>query len=133
MRILKTITFSALLILTLGACTGGTVETTPEELEETATDVAAAIAAAQEDLADLGQAIENSEAEEDLRAAWEDLQGDLTPVFTSLQTDQPVDQERVMQILDEFQADLEAAGAEIEPELRDTWESLRDHIERLMS
>ncbi|MBW3666118.1 MAG: hypothetical protein KY394_00845, partial [Actinobacteria bacterium] len=61
MRILKTITFAALLILTLGACSEATVETTPEELEETATDVAAAIAAAQEDLADLGQAIQNSE------------------------------------------------------------------------
>jgi hypothetical protein len=106
--------------------------TLQEELEETASDVAAAIVAAQEDLADIGQEIQESEAAQDLMDAWEDLRADLTAFFTSLQSEETVDTTRVQEFLDDFERELDEAGDQVTPELREAWESLRAHIERLI-
>jgi len=133
MRILKALLF-ALLMLSLAACAGGdtTLTTLQEEMEETATDVAATIAAAQEDIADIGQEIQESEASQELLDTWQDLQADLTTFFTSLQSEQAVDTTQVQTILDNFESELDEAGDQVTPELRETWESLRAQIERLL-
>lgn len=133
MRILKTLLF-ALLMLSLAACGAGdtTLTTLSEELEETATDVAAAIAAAQEDIAEIGQEIQESEASQELMDTWQDLQADLTAFFTSLQSEQTVDTTQVQAILDDFESELDEAGDQVTPELREIWESLRAQIERLL-
>ncbi len=133
MRILKTLLF-ALFMLSLAACAGGdaTLTTLQEEMEETAADVAATIAAAQEDIADIGQEIQESEASQELLDTWQDLQADLTAFFTSLQSEQAVDTTQVEAILDNFESELDEAGDQVTPELRETWESLRAQIERLL-
>lgn len=133
MRILKTLLF-ALFMLSLAACAGGdaTLTTLQEEMEETAADVAATIAAAQEDIADIGQEIQESEASQELVDTWQDLQADLTAFFTSLQSEQAVDTTQVEAILDNFESELDEAGDQVTPELRETWESLRAQIERLL-
>lgn len=106
--------------------------TLQEQMEETATDVVAAIAAAQEDMTDIGQRIQESEAPEDLRNAWEELQADLTAFFNSLQSEETVDTTQVEEILDAFERELDEAGDQIGPQLREAWESLRVNIERLI-
>lgn len=133
MRILKPLLF-ALLMLSLAACAGGdtTLTTLQEELEESATDVVATIAAAQEDIADIGQAIEESETSQELMDTWQDLQADLTAFFTSVQSEQTVDTTQVQTILDNFESELDEAGDQVTPELRETWESLRAQVERLL-
>jgi chromosome segregation ATPase len=133
MRNLKTLLF-AFLLLAMAACSGNeaALTTLQEEMEETATDVAAAIAAAQEDIADIGQRIQESEASDDLQAAWEDLQADLTALFTSLQSEGTVDTTQVEQFMDDFEGQLDAAGDQITPELRDAWDTLRATIESLI-
>lgn len=133
MRILKALLF-ALLMLSLAACAGGdtTLTTLQEELEETATDVVATIAAAQGDIADIGQEIQESEASQELMDTWQDLQADLTEFFISLQSEQTVDTTQVQTILDNFESELDEAGDQVTPELRETWESLRAQVERLL-
>ena len=133
MRILKPLLF-ALLMLSLAACAGGdtTLTTLQEELEETATDVVATIAAAQGDIADIGQEIQESEASQELVDTWQDLQADLTVFFTSVQSEQTVDTTQVQTILDNFESELDEAGDQVTPELRETWESLRAQVERLL-
>jgi Sec-independent protein translocase protein TatA len=133
MRLLRTIALS-LIALVATACAGAetTLTTLDEVLGETASNMADAIAEAQEEMADIGQEIEQSEAAEDLRQAWEDLQADLSAFFTSLQAEERIDTEHIQQILDDFEQQLDQAGDQVTPELRDAWESLRAHIERLL-
>lgn len=133
MRILKALLF-ALLMVSLAACAGGdtTLTSLQEEMEETATDVAATIAAAQEDMTDLGQEIQESEASQELLDTWQDLQADLTAFFTSVQSEQAVDTTQVQTILDNFENELDEAGDQVTPEMVETWESLRAQIERLL-
>lgn len=133
MRILKTLLF-ALMVVSLTACAGGdtTLTTLQEEMEETASDVAATIAAAQEDIADIGQEIQESEASQELLDTWQDLQADLTAFFTSVQSEQAVDTTQVQTILDNFEGQLDEAGDQVTPELREAWDSLRAQIERLL-
>lgn len=122
------------MMMSLAACTAGdtTLTTLQEEMEETAADVAATIAAAQEDIADIGQEIQESEASQELLDTWQDLQADLTAFFTSLQSEQTVDTTQVQAILDNFESEMDEAGDQVTPELRETWESLRAQIERLL-
>ncbi|MGH8946124.1 MAG: hypothetical protein ACRDVL_08245 [Acidimicrobiia bacterium] len=133
MRTLKMLLF-AFLLLAVASCSGdnAALTTLQEEMEETATDVAAAIADAQEEMADIGQRIQESEAADDLQAAWEDLQADLTALFTSLQSEGTVDTTQVEEFMDDFESQLDAAGDQITPELREAWESLRAAIESLI-
>lgn len=121
-------------MLSLAACAGGdtTLTTLQEEMEETATDVVATIAAAQGDIADIGQEIQESEASQELLDTWQDLQTDLTAFFTSVQSEQAVDTTQVQTILDNFESELDEAGDQVTPELRETWESLRAQIEQLL-
>lgn len=132
MRTLKTLLF-VLLMVVVGACgtEDATLTTLQEELGEAGDDAAAAIAAAQEELVDLGQRIQESEASDDLQNAWADVQAELTEFFTSVQTEATVDTERVEQIMDDFESQLDAAEDEIGPEVREAWDTLRAEIERL--
>jgi hypothetical protein len=101
-------------------------------MEETGGDIAAAIATAQEDMADIGQQIQDSQAAEDLQNAWVDVQADLTALFTSLQAEGTVDTDQIEQIMDDFESQLDAAGDQIAPEVRQAWDSLRAQIEQLI-
>lgn len=121
MRVSRTLLL-ATLVLSAIACDGG----------ETAGDIAEAISAAQEEMSDIGQQIEQSEPSQDLQKAWEDLQAELTEFFTSLQSEEIVDTTRIREVLDDFGRELDEAGDQIRPELRETWESLRAQIERLL-
>lgn len=133
MRPLKIMLFT-LFMLALTACgaDNAALTTIQEELGEASGEAAAAIAAAQEDMADIGQRIQESEASEDLQAAWQDLQAELTQVFTSLQAEGNVDMAQVEQIMNDFEAQLEQAEDQLPPEVRETWDTLRAEIEQLV-
>lgn len=130
---LKTLLF-ALFVVALTACgtDDATLTTLQEEMEEAGDDVAAAIADAQDELAALGESIQESEASDDLQNAWQEVQADLTEFFTSLQTEGDVDTEQLEQIMDDFEGQLDEAGDQIGPEVRQAWDNLRAEIERLM-
>lgn len=133
MRLLRSILLGFVVLL-IAACAEGTTATSlPEALDEAGDDVSAAVEAAQQELEDLGQQIENSEANEDLQAAWDDLQAELNTAFESLQSGEAVDAEGIEETLQDFQDELEAAGDEIEPELRSAWDTLREQIEQLFT
>lgn len=129
MRTLKGLLLAAIVVL-LAACgtDDAALTTLQEEMEEAGDDAAAAIANAQEELADIGQRIQESEAAGDLQTAWEELQAELTEFFT----EGTVDREQLEQIMDDFEAQLDAAGDQIGPEIREAWGTLRAEIERLI-
>lgn len=132
MRTLKTLLL-ALFMVAVAACgtEDATLTTLQEELGEAGDEAAAAIAAAQEELVDLGQRIQESEASDDLQNAWADVQAELTEFFTSVQTEGTVDTEQLEQIMDDFESQLDAAEDQITPEVREAWDALRAEVERL--
>lgn len=131
-------------VLTLAACSGDGVTTTSAGAGDTSTTDAGATSSSEGDLSGaieeieaeinaLQAQIQNSAAAEDLQSAWTDLTAELTVAMSEMVQDGVVDSTAVEAALDDFQADLEALGDEVEPELVAAWEALRTKIESLMS
>jgi gas vesicle protein len=128
--------------LALAACSGDTVEdvtseiedatsaSVSDEVEQDAVDLATDV---EQQMDTLSNEIQNSEAADDLQNAWNDIQNEVTAAIASMQTDGTISTEGLEQELNEFQTELDAAGDEIAPEVRDAWTSLRTSIEQLMS
>jgi hypothetical protein len=127
--------------LALAACSSETVDDVTSELES-ATDVSVAddveqdamelAAEVQDEMSTLGTEIQNSDAADDLQAAWNEMQGEVTAALASMGTDGTISTEGLEEGIDEFQTALDSAGDEIGPEITEAWNSLRDKVESLM-
>jgi hypothetical protein len=94
-------------------------------------DVTAAVENIQTQIDTVGEEIENSEAAEDLRDGWADVQSEIESAVESIAAGEQIDTEAIQTELDEFQADVEAARDDVSDELVAAWESLRDQFEQL--
>lgn len=139
MKRLTTILFAGVLVL--AACSGdglgdvaseledATDATVSDEVEQDAIDLAADV---EEQMDTLTEEIQSSDAAEDLRDGWTDIQSAVTAAIASMQADGTIATEGIEDALTEFQSDLDAAGDEITPELQAAWESLRTSIQELV-
>lgn len=127
-------------LLTITACSGEggvedvvsgiTEDSVADQVEQDAMELAAEV---EQEMTVLGEEIRNSGAAAELQAAWDEVQAEASAAIASMQTDGTIQAEGLRTELEEFQAELEAAGDEVGPELQDAWESLRAKIEQLMS
>lgn len=128
--------------LALTACGGEGVTTTSAGVTSTTDagatsstegDLSGAIEEIEAEINALQTQIQNSAAADDLQSAWTDLTGEITVAMSDMVQDGVVDTTAVETALDDFQADVEALGDDVEPELVAAWEALRTKIESLMS
>lgn len=99
-----------------------------DEVEQGALDLAADV---EEQMDTLTDEIQSSDAADDLRNAWNDIQTAVTGAIASMQADGAVPTEEIEEAVNEFQAVLDEAGDDIAPELETAWESLRSSIRDL--
>jgi hypothetical protein len=128
-------------LLALGACTdndlttttvdGGAVTTVADSTEATA-DVAATIAEVQSDVTDLSNEIQNSAAAAELQESWITLQTAVLAAVASVADDGTMDGTQIQGAIDDFQTDLDALGADVEPTVAEAWDTLRDNLESMM-
>lgn len=130
-------------LLALAACadtTGGT--TTSEALTGTtltgtsggtgaSSDALAAVAAFQEDIQTLSDAISESDSGEELRAAWDTLNTELTASVESIREDGSIAREEIEASLDAFEQQLD--DIEVNEDVRTAWDELRTNLEQLMT
>jgi len=120
--------------MALGACSGTTDATLPEDLTEStlvdSTDMEA-IAEFQAEIDELGDAISESQAAEDLSAAWGTLNAELAASVASIQEDGAIAREEIETELEAFEQRLDEL--DVEENVRTAWEALRSHLEQMMS
>lgn len=134
MKTLRLLAIAMIGLFALAACNDATGDlsdvptTLPEasEVEDAFTDV-------RDDIEQLATEIENSEAADDLQAQWVEVQADITAAIDSATTDGSIDTTGLEQSMDEFEAELEAAGDEFGDEAMALWTQLRTQIEQLAS
>lgn len=129
-------TIRILIVALAGAVAVAACSDTPEGLTPTSLpgeeDVAELVAEVQADIEEVNTELANSEAADELRTAWSELNAELTTAIQSITSNQAVDTEAVRNQLDEFQSEVEAAGDEVSDELRSAWIELRSKFERLL-
>jgi len=101
-----------------------------EEVTENVTEVAQDV---QTQLNELGTAIENSEAAEDLQTAWSDVRTEVTSAISSFSSGESIDTAAIETQFDEFQTELEAMGDDVGDEVMSAWNELRAAFEQLTS
>lgn len=69
--------------------------------------------------------------QEDLQGAWAAVEGELESAVNSLRAGDTVDPDDIEQELDEFQQEIESA--DVEADLRQTWDEFRANFEQLMA
>jgi ABC-type glycerol-3-phosphate transport system substrate-binding protein len=107
--------------LALGACSGTTDATLPEDLTESTLV----------DTTDM-EAIAEFQAEiEDLSAAWGTLNAELAASVASIQEDGAIAREEIESGLDTFEQRLDEL--DVEENVRTAWEELRSKVEQLMT
>ena len=127
-------------LLTLAACSGTTGGTTSEALTGTTltgtsggtgatSDALAAVAAFQEDIQALSDAIAESESAEQLSSAWDTLNAELTASVESVREDGAIARSEIEQSLDAFEQQLD--DIEVNEDVRTAWEELRTNLEQL--
>jgi hypothetical protein len=141
MRKTKSFAIAIACLLALGACTdnalttttvdGGAVTTVADSTEATA-DVAATIAEVQSDVTDLSNEIQNSAAAAELQESWITLQTAVLAAVASVADDGTMDGTQIQGAIDDFQTDLDALGADVEPTVAEAWDTLRDNLESMM-
>lgn len=121
----------------LSACNGtleelqsGTNASVADDVERHAVELAAEI---QGDMESLSQQIQSSGTDQEIRDAWNAVQAELTAALASMQTDGAITADGLEEELNDFESVLQAAQANVQPELESTWVSLRSKVERLMS
>ncbi|MFZ0625988.1 MAG: hypothetical protein WAN34_05805 [Acidimicrobiia bacterium] len=132
--------------LLIGACAGtdtsnsttttdsGSVASTTSTTKATnGGDMGATVTALQDEVNSFTQSVQDSQASAEIGSAWTDLQSKLAVSLASLQTDGTVDTEALQKDLDDFEAVLNDAASSIEPEVRDSWDTLRAQFEDVMS
>lgn len=133
MRTLRIATMALIGMLALVACAdaAGDLEDVPTTLPD-ASDVEAVVEEVRGEMNELATEIENSEAAEDLQAQWAELQADITAAIDSVTTEGTIDTSGLEESMDDFQAELEAAGDELGDEAMAAWTALRTQIEQLI-
>jgi hypothetical protein len=141
MRKTKSFAIAIACLLALGACAdndlttttvdGGAVTTVADSTEATA-DVAATIAEVQSDVTDLSTEIQNSAAAAELQESWNTLQTAVLAAVASVADDGTMDGTQIQGAIDDFQTDLDALGADVEPTVAEAWDTLRDNLESMM-
>lgn len=127
-------------ILVLSACGDTTVEDVedgvtslgeaadnlPPEVTETVDEV-------QADVTNLATEVQNSAAAAELEESWNSLQTEVVAALAAIGDDGMVDGTEVTDAIDDFQADLDALGDEVEPTLAEAWDTFRQRLEGMMS
>jgi hypothetical protein len=102
--------------------TGGTsADNTPPEV----------VTELQADLEDLQEAISESDAAQDLNAAWMTLSAELTASIAAIREDGTIAREEIESGLEDFEQRLD--DLDVEEDVRTAWESLRSNVEQLMT
>ena len=131
--------------LALGACsqdttdgTGSTGVTGTEPAPSTTMSGAATTFAGDEtmieleaELDQLGSAIAESEAADELSAAWDALGDEISAAMASIGEDGTIAREEIESELESFEQNLD--DLEVEENVRTAWEALRSHLEQLFS
>lgn len=107
---------------TSGAATDGTAGETgdPETMAEF-----------QAEIDELSDAISESEAADELNSAWDTLNAELAASIAAIQEDGTIAREEIESSLEDFEQQLDEL--DVEENVRTAWESLRSHVEALMS
>lgn len=79
----------------------------------------------------LGSAIAESEAAEELAAAWDTLGDEISAAVASIGEDGTIAREEIESELESFEQNLD--DLEVEENVRTAWEALRSHLEQLFS
>jgi gas vesicle protein len=131
--------------LALGACSQDTTDGTDttgvtgtESAPSTAVSGADTTFAGGETIAELeaeidqlGSAIAESEAADELAAAWDTLGDEISAALASIGEDGTIAREEIESELESFEQNLD--DLEVEENVRTAWEALRSHLERLFS
>jgi phage-related minor tail protein len=129
-------------LLALVACSDTTGGTTSEALTGTtlagttegtdaSSDALGAVAAFQEDIQALSDAISESDSAEELRSAWDTLNAELTASVESIREDGSIAREEIETSLDAFEQQLDEI--EVNEDVRTAWDELRTNLEQLMT
>jgi phage-related minor tail protein len=79
----------------------------------------------------LSDAISESEAADDLSAAWQTLSAELAASVESLREDGSIAREEIEASLEDFEQQLDEL--DVEQNVRTAWEELRTNLEQLMT
>lgn len=138
MRTVRVLIMALMAALAVAACSDApenvedAVSSLPssEEVTENVTEVAEDV---QTQLNELGTAIENSEAAEDLQTAWSDVRTEVTSAISSFSAGESIDTAAIETQFDAFQTELEAMGDDVGDEVMAAWNELRSAFEQLTS
>ncbi|HEU4319757.1 MAG TPA: hypothetical protein VFS66_06710 [Acidimicrobiia bacterium] len=129
-------------VFALAACSGDGLDEVANDIEdatdasvsdEVEQDALALAADVEEQMDTLTAEIQASGAAEELQSAWGEMQTAVTASIASMQADGTMSVEGIEDALNDFQAEIDAAGDDIAPELRTAWESLKSSIQDLIS
>lgn len=115
--------FALIVAVALAACGG-------ESGAELDPDVVEAIDQVDSELGEFTSQLEEVD-QEDLQGAWLAVEGELESAVNSLREGDTVDPDDIGQELEEFQQEIESA--DVEADLRQTWDELRANFEQLMA
>lgn len=115
--------FALIVAVALAACGG-------ESGAELDPDVVEAIDQVDSELGEFTSQLEEVD-QEDLQGAWLSVEGELESAVNSLREGDTVDPDDIGQELEEFQQEIESA--DVEADLRQTWDELRANFEQLMA
>jgi hypothetical protein len=132
LRNIKTLLVVLIGLFALAACSG-TTDTTLGSSLPAGEDVSDAAAEVQAELSTLASEIESSEAADDIRAAWANVQTEVGTAIATLSADGEVDTEALQSEFDEFESQLDALGDEVGDDLRESWLEVRRQIEQLFN
>lgn len=135
-------TAALVLVLSIVACSGEDLEgvasqigsatdaSVADEVEQNAVELATQV---EQEMDGLTAEIQSSQSAEELQDAWADIQSAVTEAIASMQTDGTISSEGLADALTRFQTELDAAGDEIKPALREAWDSFKSSLEQMMS
>jgi gas vesicle protein len=89
------------------------------------------IAELEAEIDQLGSAIAESEAADELAAAWDTLGDEISAAVASIGEDGTIAREEIESELESFEQNLD--DLEVEENVRTAWEALRSHLEQLFS
>jgi len=133
MKTIRILVLGIVGLIGLAACSD-----TPDSLEDAVSslpqteDLAALAEEIQTEMTVLATEIQNSEAADELQETWADTQSEMRAAIDSVTSDGTVDGEAIRSQLEEFQSELEAAGAAVSDDLISAWTSLRTRFEQLI-
>jgi hypothetical protein len=125
-------------VMGLTACSDDTLDipTTLPDIPTTlpeSEDLMALVADIQTEMDEIATEIEGSDAADDLRAAWGEIEAEAQAVMTAATQEGDFDTTVLEQELDEFQDTLTALGDDVSDELMSSWNELRQAFDQLIN